>query len=472
MEKDNDRGRRSERNKDTNRKKIIIGVIISISILLAIYLGMSMYFVNHFYFGSSVNSISISGDTVEEANKKIEDKIGNYTLELEGRNEVNEVITAKEIGLKYDAAKTIKELKEKQSPFKWVIEIFRNKDTEIDILASYDDKLLNNTINNMVYFDKAKIVNPKNASFKYVDGKYEIIKEVYGNKVNKEKLYKEVVDAIHNGQTSINLDKVNCYDNPKFLADSKKVIEAQNTLNKYVSSDITYTIGDSKINLNGSIIHNWLNVDKNMNVIINDQAVSNYVNGLANQYDTVGKTRDFKTSLGTIAKVSGGSYGWKINVPEEVQTLISEIKEGKKVTRKPIYSQTSLYYGTNDIGNTYVEVNLDKQHVWYYKDGALVTEGDIVTGNESKNWATPAGVYFLNYKEKDATLKGENYKTPVKFWMPFNGGIGLHDAWWRDKFGGKIYENQGSHGCVNLPPQVAETIFNNITPGTPVVCYK
>lgn len=471
MEKDSDKGSRKMR-RDINRKKTIIGIIISISILLAIYLGMSMYFINHFYFGSSVNSISISGCTVEEANKKIEDKIGNYKLELEGRDGANEVITSKEIGLKYDAAQTVKELKEEQSPFKWIIKIFSNKDTEIDLLASYDKNLLKKTINKMVYFNKNKIVNPKNASFKYTDGKYEIVKEVYGNKVNKEKLYNVIVDAIHNGQKSVNLDKANCYDNPKYLADSKKVIEAKDKLDKYVSSDITYTIGDNKINLNGSIIHNWVNVDKEMNVVIDDQAVSNYVNGLANEYNTVGKTREFKTSLGTVVKVSGGSYGWKINVPQEVQTLISEIKEGAKVTRKPVYSQTSLSYGTNDIGNTYVEVNLDKQHVWYYKDGALITEGDIVTGNASRNWATPPGVYYLNYKEKDATLKGEDYKTPVKFWMPFNGGIGLHDAWWRNKFGGNIYQNQGSHGCVNLPPPVAEAIFNNITSGTPIVCYK
>ena len=50
----------------------------------------------------------------------------------------------------------------------------------------------------------------------------------------------------------------------------------------------------------------------------------------------------------------------------------------------------------------------------------------------------------------------------MKYWMPFNGGIGLHDASWRSKFGGEIYKNSGSHGCVNLPRSVAETIYNNI----------
>ena len=111
------------------------------------------------------------------------------------------------------------------------------------------------------------------------------------------------------------------------------------------------------------------------------------------------------------------------------------------------------------------------QHLFYYKDGSLVVESDFVSGNEAKGWATPAGVYPLTYKQKDAVLKGEDYKTPVDYWMPFNGGIGLHDATWRSSFGGTLYKNGGSHGCVNLPHSVAQKIFENISAGTPVLCY-
>lgn len=55
--------------------------------------------------------------------------------------------------------------------------------------------------------------------------------------------------------------------------------------------------------------------------------------------------------------------------------------------------------------------------------------------------------------------------------MPFNGGIGIHDAIWRSQFGGNIYKTNGSHGCVNAPPYLAQKIFENIEPGTPIVCY-
>ncbi|MEI3186586.1 MAG: L,D-transpeptidase [Lachnospiraceae bacterium] len=138
---------------------------------------------------------------------------------------------------------------------------------------------------------------------------------------------------------------------------------------------------------------------------------------------------------------------------------------------KPQYSQKAASHDGNDYGSTYVEINLTAQHLYFYKGGSLVVQSDFVSGNESKGWSTPAGAYPLTYKQRNATLKGENYSTPVSYWMPFNGGIGLHDAYWRSSFGGTIYKTNGSHGCINLPPAVAKTIYENISAGTAVLCY-
>ncbi len=102
-----------------------------------------------------------------------------------------------------------------------------------------------------------------------------------------------------------------------------------------------------------------------------------------------------------------------------------------------------------------------------------MVESDFVSGNESRGWSTPAGAYPLTYKQRNATLKGQNYSTPVSYWMPFNGGIGMHDAYWRSSFGGKIYKTNGSHGCINLPPAVAKTVYENISAGMPcsaIIC--
>jgi lipoprotein-anchoring transpeptidase ErfK/SrfK len=86
---------------------------------------------------------------------------------------------------------------------------------------------------------------------------------------------------------------------------------------------------------------------------------------------------------------------------------------------------------------------------------------------------THTGVGVVQYKARNKVLGGAgyDYATPVSYWMPFNGGEGLHDADWRSTFGGTIYKNNGSHGCVNLPPSAAATIYGIIDAGWPVVVY-
>ena len=136
-----------------------------------------------------------------------------------------------------------------------------------------------------------------------------------------------------------------------------------------------------------------------------------------------------------------------------------------------MYSQTAKSRDVNDIGNSYVEIDLTKQHVWVYNDGEMVAESDCVSGNMSLNYGTPAGVYQITYKERNATLIGQGYNSKVSYWMPFNGNIGMHDATWRNSFGGTIYKSNGSHGCINLPLNNAKVIFENISAGIPVILY-
>lgn len=459
--------RRKRRNK---QNKIIPSIMISLCTLIAIYMGMTIYFKNHFDFGSKINGINVAGMTVEEAEKKLSGEIERYTLDLEERGDVTEQIKAADIGLKYDSDK-IRELKENQNPYAWVSDIFRKSDSEVSEIVTYDEALLNKCFNNLSCIDNSDKTNPKSASLKYTEDGYGIVDEVYGNKIDKDALYDRIVKAILKIEPKISLDASDCYEKPKYTSKSQEVADAQNILNKYTNLTITYTSGEKTEALDGSTIHNWLEVDENMKVIFNEDKVMNYVNKVSSIYNTFGNTRDFATTSKTTIKVSGGNYGWIVDKSKEVKDLIETVKKGQDVTKEPIFSQTAIVRGANDIGNTYVEIDMTKQHLWFYKNGSLITEGDVVTGNLINNTLTPAGTYVLNYKEKNATLKGEDYSSPVNYWMPFNGNIGIHDASWRTEFGKDIYMTNGSHGCVNAPYEIAKTIFNNIESGTPIVCY-
>lgn len=453
------------------KKRIIIGIIISISILLIIYLSTSLYFMKRFYFGTKINGVSVTGKTTEDIQADILAESEAYILKLKQRGNIEENINGSDIEYKYNLENKIEDLKDNQSAFGWIYGVFNTSDYKLEKKVSYNDELLKKKFRSLNCFKNDNIIKPESAKIEYENKEYVIKEEIQGNKVNKDILYKKVKEALNNKVDEINLEEIECYEKPKYTVASKEVVNAKNTLDKYIGSVITHKFGDNKEVLNGDSIHNWLDIDKNFKVSINEEKVREYLNSLSIKYDTYGATRNFKTSIGTTVNVSGGDYGWLINYSEETEALINAIKDGKKEERQPIYAQTAVAYGANDFGNTYVEINLTTQHIWFYNDGVLITEGPMVSGNADSKHATPPGIYSLTYKEKNATLRGENYAAPVSYWMPFNGDIGIHDATWRSKFGGQIYITDGSHGCINTPYDVASKIFEYITQGTPVICY-
>lgn len=118
----------------------------------------------------------------------------------------------------------------------------------------------------------------------------------------------------------------------------------------------------------------------------------------------------------------------------------------------------------------YVEVDLSDQSVELYKDNDIILTTLCVTGKDST--PTRIGYFPIKYKTYDTYLKGPGYNSHVYYWMPFDGGIGLHDAAWRDEFGGDIHFNNGSHGCVNMPHDAAKTIYENVSTGTKVLVHN
>lgn len=458
--------KRTQKNKSNNLKK---GILMSLCPLAAIYLGMSAYFINHFYFGTTVNNVNIAGKNINEANEELASEIKDYSLKLEGRENSTDEIKGTDINLMYNPDGKLEELKNSQHPLGWIVSVFKKENIELDGIVSYDDNLLNEQIDELSVVKNKKVENPKNASFNYGDQGFEIIDEVKGNKINKEALHENISKAVMDGDRTLNLEE--SYEKPKYTSDSPETLAAKDVLDGYARTKITYNFGDRNEILDGGTISDWLDVDDDMNVQFDESKVRSYVEGLARKYNTFGGNRKFTTTTGKQITVSGGNYGWIINKAQETKELIEAIKNGEKEDREPAYSQTAVSRNINDVGNTYIEIDMSKQHLWYYKDGKLIADGDVVTGNAALNYSTPVGTYRITYKEKNATLKGENYSSDVTYWLPFNGNIGVHDASWRDKFGGEIYLTNGSHGCVNAPYELAEKIFNNIEAGIPVVCY-
>lgn len=426
-----------------------------------------------FFPGTVINGLDASKKTVEEVKKMISSEIDGYVLRLKERDGRTEELLGSQIGLEAVFDGSLEALLEAQRPMEWIRYVRKPRSFDIDTMIQYDAGRFEAALAALKCFQEDLIEKPENAYISdYVSGQgYYIVPAREGNQLDENKAREEISQAVLTLKPELSFEELEAYIPPEISGDDAGLIHQVQTRNKYVNTVITYTFGDVRQTLNGDTISKWIGTDENGEPYVSSQEVAAYVKELASEYDTYNKAKVLKTSYGQNVRITGGSYGWRIDQAAEADELAALIRSGQSQVREPIYKQKGASRGGTDYGTTYVEINLTAQHLYFYKEGKLVVESDFVSGNEAKGWSTPAGVYSLTYKQRDAVLKGENYRTPVDYWMPFNGGIGLHDAAWRSAFGGTIYKTNGSHGCINLPPAVAKTIYENICAGVPVLCY-
>jgi hypothetical protein len=468
-----DINRSNHKRRDKGNKAAGIVIFSIILPLLLVYFYFVFYYHNHFFNNTVINGVSTTNMKVSAAEDAINAQVRKYSLTINGRNEITDLITGDDIDFHSVFGNSISDLLKEQNEFAWPASFFKANKLEVDTMFEYDEALLKEKFNKLAFFNEENIVEPVDASIsEYGKNGYEIIPEEQGAKIIVDKLYEAVVNSVNALETSLSVEEAGCYEEPKITSETSKLVKALNKLNKLTSTKLTYEFGEDTEILDGEMISKWLWVDDKFKVHLETDGVKEFVDYIGKNYNSFGKTRTFKTSYGDVITVKGGDYGWWLNRPAEVEELLELIQNGAKQVKEPVYFQTAQQYGKDDVGDTYVEVNLTAQHLFFYKDGKLILESDFVSGNVSKDYGTPTGTYPVQYKDKDATLVGEDYETPVKYWMPFNKNIGFHDASWRDEFGKDIYLTKGSHGCVNMPPAKAKKMFENIQRGVAVVVYK
>lgn len=192
-----------------------------------------------------------------------------------------------------------------------------------------------------------------------------------------------------------------------------------------------------------------------------------WINNDLNSYNTLGGTFNFTTHNGDVVQLKGVNYGDKINKQKEYDAVYEIVYNLWPCPGR--IPEMEIDY-PDDIQSNVIEISIDEQHLWRYEIGELESDTDIVTGKRGI-YDTPHGVYRILNMIDGVYLEGADYKTWVDKWMRFWNGYGLHDATWRNKFGGSLYISNGSHGCVNLPHSYAVTLYNKVKPGDCVVIY-
>lgn len=456
---------------------IIAGSIVGA--LLVIYLGISVFFISHFYVNTTFNGKDFSGKTVADVEEYLKQQVDGYKLTIQEMDNATDVISGSDIQLVYKESSDVEDALKAQNPLLWISALFARSSNDVTVGVEFDENALNEKIQSLQAVVREQ-TEPVSSYPKFDGNSFIVEPEVYGSAVDMDRLTSTVKEYITEFKTSLNMEEEQCYKMPKYTADSPEVQAACDTMNEYCKASITYPMTENVV-VDKALISTWLTCDENMQVTINEDAVREWMRQFGATYDTVGSTRSITTPGGKTVDVSGGTYGWSVDEDTETENLINSIKNGEVVTREPAYSQTAASHSAQDWGTTYLEVDLSAQHMWYIVDGAIALETDVVTGLPTPERQTPTGVYYILYTERNATLKGETdpktgkpiYETPVSYWMPFTWqGHGFHDANWQPAFGGNLYQTLGSHGCVNMPVDQAGNLFNMLSAGTPVVIHN
>lgn len=461
-----------EENAGRNWKLLILSALIMVPLfcLLAVYIvGLGRY-QSCFLNGTVIDEVDVSGMSIPE----LEEEIGKYSLRVIERQAdgttLEEEIPGSEIGLSYISTEPLQTVLQGQNSFLWFVK--QDAVYEMEDMFYYEEAALEERIGGLTGFQKEFIQEPTDAYIAdYVPGSgFELVAENPGNRLNRNKTIEVIKAAVEGLEEQVDLDAAGCYEEPRITMEDTELQEAYAKLQNYVTAVITYSFGTEREVLDGDTIVEWITRDGDQ-AALDPELVKEYVNSLRKKHDTVFHKRKFLTSYGQEVTIDQGDYGWWMDVGQETGELIGMLERGESGERVPVYRQTAASYDSPDYGDTYVEINLTAQHLFLYKNGECVLESDFVSGNASRGNDTPTGIYGITYKERDATLNGETYSTPVSFWMPFNNNVGMHDASWRSEFGGNIYMTNGSHGCINLPYSVAQEIYEYVEKDTPVICY-
>ena len=476
------RRRRAAKKENEDKKSlgkkpwIIAGSIVGG--LLVIYLGISAFFIGHFFINTTINGKDFSGKSAADVEEYLKEQVKDYELELIELNNETDVIKGSDISLVYKEDSSVEDALKKQNPILWVTSLFSKSSQNINIQVDYDESELEEKIQSVKAVTQEQ-TEPASAYPKFDGESFVVEPEVYGTAVNLEVLSEKIKDYITEFDPTLDMLEEECYKLPKYTSESPEVQAACDTMNQYCKASITYPMTENVV-VDKTLISTWLTYDENMQVIFNEDAVREWMRTFGATYDTVGATRTITSPSGKTVEVSGGTYGWSIDEETEAQNLINSIKNGEVATREPAYAQTAASHSAQDWGTTFIEVDLSAQHMWYIVDGSVAFQADVVTGLPTPDRATPSGVYSILYTERNATLVGEKdpatgepiYRTPVSYWMPFTWqGHGFHDATWQPGFGGSLYQSLGSHGCVNMSYSDAGTLFGMISAGTPVVLH-
>ena len=484
--------------KASGRKKSVLGPLAAAVVLLLAaglatgYYHYYRYFQNHFYAGTTINGTDVSYQTAETVKAQLHNSLQNYTLAITERDGVKEVLTAEQLGWTYQDDGAVDDLMAAQDSGKWILHTKDSHDYTISVGSAWSMEKVQAAIGHLKALSASWAEAPENASILLTeDGFYEIIPESEGNEIDRTKLDQAVASALSEGKTEIDLTDPDCYRHPDVYSDDPVLVARRDAWNRFMSISLVYQFGSSEEIIDADVIRTCLE-DDGTKVTISTDWITPMVKSWAKKYDTLGQKLPFTTHSGKKVTAEGGDYGWSLDIDATIQAVTADILAGMSGEREAVWASEGMGWDNSGLTWTYIEISLAAQKLWFYRDGELAVQCDIVSGSRGEEETpTQKGVYSIDAKEVlktpdvaegdaednegagdiEETEETEETDASPGWWIPFNGSQGIKDAPGRKLFGKRIYRTDGTDGSVEIPSSAMQSLFDAVEVGTAVVIY-
>ncbi|RKM62394.1 murein L,D-transpeptidase [Butyrivibrio sp. CB08] len=496
----------------------VIGLIAIALLLVAVYVLLGFYYMVGFPCFTWINGVYCTGKTVSEVNEELIQNSAYEGIAILDQSGARLFVSADDADMSIDYTDSLNEVFYSRNPFLWGFYVFKNLSIQYEPTVYINRNKVIALVSDWEIF-----VEPTDLECsieKTADG-YTLVNGFVQVPV-KDVVVEKAFNAMVKRESVLDLtDMEDCYEILDLRDEEKEKVELFSKVEKLQDMDIVYLVGGDSITLtrgrasdfiltekdiqtaleeqvnakkpgNGLFIidgaeqklseedeintFEGIAVDKNGNPIVSESKMYAFLKGVADSHDTSWMMDRYRNGEGEEVIVNDNSKGdgtiYDINSEFEYLKGAVTTGEGLTGTRDLQLSESaSIYNAKEQLGNTYIEVNMGDQVLHYYVDGELNMEMPVVTGNVNRGRGTPTGIYPVYNKRYHTYLRGVDYVSYVNYWLGVHKGVGIHDANWRSKFGEEIYKVDGSHGCINCPESSVSVLWEVVDVGTPVILY-
>lgn len=444
------------------------------------FLALTWYYSRTFSVNTWINGVYCTGKTVEEVNSELMQSAEVPELIIiDGQGQSWELDLSL-VDYRMDYTDSLREYLKRRGHAFWLTQV-ETAALNLSPGCSWDQEKLKALVAGLDWVKAAGEGSTEVAIRTGGDGgEPYVLFDGKSHRLDLDRLCGYVQQCMESGIYRIETEQGDCYTDLEDTPEDALLREQYADLQDFLHTNLIYDMGAEQIELTPDVMASFLRMGGDGlpvwdegELVVSADSIRTWVEQLAGQYDTVDAARDFQTTQGRVVQVSYNTYGTQLDVEAEVEFLKEALQyeRDEPLIHRPSYIREGYRRGLDDIGNTYIEVDMGQQHMYYYQDGECLISVDVVTGNARRRWNTPEGINYVYNKQRNRTLRGEGYATPVKYWMPVVGSVGIHDADWRREFGGEIYLTNGSHGCINTPPDVMSELYELVEIGTPVIMF-